>query len=182
MNQSLPVVKHGEKIDAWLSRAVPPLVEMHQLNTAQANRLAKQAWSQVNGGSDLVAKMTGADSPTFDDESSWGENVVNEDAWPDADQATEDDPWPDPFSQSDFDALVSTAAAPTADAPTADAPTAAAPTAAAPTAAAANGVAALLSTLNQLTAIVSGLQGIADVISAIAEPGSRKPVPSTEDT
>lgn len=191
---NLPVVKQGEEINSWLSRSVPALVEMHQLNTEQANRLAKQAWQQINGGGDLVTQMTGEDAPTFEDESSWGENVVEGESWPDPQETGQaaDAQWPDPFSQEDFDALVDNPADPTAQPdpaaptdPTAQPdpaapgdPTMQAPPAAPPTTA--DGVAALLSTLTQLTTIVEGLQGIAKVMGGLApqaQADAKKPLP-----
>lgn len=186
---NLPVVKQGEKIDAWLARSVPALVEQHQLSTEQANRLANQAWQQINGGGDLISQMTGEDSPKFDDESTWGDSVVDGDTWPDPKKAAPgaDDPWPDPFSQEDFDALVDSntdATAPPTDATTPPDQPEPATTQQPPPAAIqspADGVATLLSTLAQLTTIVEGLQELSKVFTALApSTEAKKPMPEEE--
>jgi len=185
---ALPVVKQGEELNAWLQRAVPTLVEQHQMNTQVASRLAKQAWDQINGGQDMISQMTGADQPTFQDQESWGDNVVQSDEWPGANPDGEDPnaAWPDPFSQDDWDQLMQdegkdpTAAASTdpqaaasVDPQAAQAPNPMAPNPMVPPAmqppSVADGVAALLDTLKQITALVEGLQGITKLVGGIAQ-------------
>lgn len=180
---ALPVVKQGEELNAWLQRAVPTLVEQHQMNTQVASRLAKQAWDQINGGQDMISQMTGADQPTFQDQESWGDNVVQSDEWPGANPDGEDPDtaWPDPFSQDDWDQLMQdegkdpTAKGP--DATTSENPLAPNPMTppAAQAASIADGVAVLLDTLKQVTALVEGLQGIAKIVNGMAQTAPQQP-------
>lgn len=178
---ALPVVKQGEELNTWLQRAVPTLVEQHQMNTQTASRLAKQAWDQVNGGQDMISQMTGADQPTFQDQESWGDNVVQSDVWP-SDTPDGEDPdaaWPDPFSQDDWDQLMQEEEddpiAKGPDTPTPPATPAVNPMAPDPMASpmqppsVADGVTALLETLKQVTALVEGLQGITKLVGGIAQ-------------
>lgn len=184
---NLPVVKPGEDINAWLKRSVPALVEQHQLHTEVANRLAKEAWQQVNRGGDLVSQMTGEDQPSFGDPDTWGENVVQADEWPVSTNAPgEEDPWPDPFGQEDFDKLVGNDPTAAADPAAATDPTAVDPATQAPgtdplapppAASPADGVATLLSTLQTLTTVVESLQGLTQALSSFHPPAS----PPTEE-
>lgn len=190
---ALPVVKQGEELNAWLQRAVPTLVEQHQMNTQVASRLAKQAWDQINGGQDLIGQMTGADQPTFQDQDSWGDNVVQGEEWPS--ESSEEDSvaaWPDPFSQDDWDQLMED---PTAKGPAATVPgdplapqppnpmtpnpigrmAGASPYADAQPPSVADGVAALLDTLKQITALVEGLQGITKLVGGLAAAAPQQP-------
>jgi len=184
---SLPVVKQGEELNAWLQRAVPTLVEQHQMNTQVASKLAKQAWEQINGGQDLLSQMTGADQPTFQDQESWGDNVVQSDEWPGANPDGEDPnaAWPDPFSQDDWDQLMrdegkdpaaastDPQAAASADPQAAQSPNLMTPNPMVPSPmqppSVADGVAVLLDTLKQVTALVEGLQGITKLVGGIAQ-------------
>jgi hypothetical protein len=190
---ALPVVKQGEELNAWLQRAVPTLVEQHQMNTQAASRLAKQAWDQINGGQDMISQMTGADQPTFQNQDSWGDNVVQSEEWPaPTDGEDPNAAWPDPFSQDDWDQLMQdegkdpTAAASTdpqaaasVDPQAAQAPNPMAPNPMVPPAmqppSVADGVAALLDTLKQITALIEGLQGITKLVGGIAQAAPQQP-------
>lgn len=184
---ALPVVKQGEELNAWLQRAVPTLVEQHQMNTQVASRLAKQAWDQINGGQDMISQMTGADQPTFQNQDSWGDNVVQSEEWPaPTDGEDPNAAWPDPFSQDDWDQLMEDPTAKGPDATVSGDPLApqppnpmapnpiglmagASPYADAQPPSVADGVAALLDTLKQITALVEGLQGITKLVSGLAQ-------------
>ena len=178
---ALPVVKQGEELNAWLQRAVPTLVEQHQMNTQVASRLAKQAWDQINGGQDMISQMTGADQPTFQDQDSWVDNVVQSEEWPgDGSEEDPDAAWPDPFSQDDWDQLMEEGEDSTAKGPDATAPgdplapqkpnpMAPNPLAPAQPPSVADGVAALLDTLKQITSLVEGLQGITKLVGGLAQ-------------
>lgn len=190
---ALPVVKQGEELNAWLQRAVPTLVEQHQMNTQVASRLAKQAWDQINGGQDMINQMTGADQPTFQDQESWGDNVVQSDEWPGANPDGEDPnaAWPDPFSQDDWDQLMQDEGKDPAAASTDPQAAASVDPQAAQTpnpmtqnpmvpptmqpASVADGVAVLLDTLKQVTALVEGLQGITKLVGSIAQVAPQQP-------
>lgn len=54
MNQQgdTPVVKKGESLQEWVSRAVPYLMQVEKLDEKEANRIASQAWDKVNAGND----------------------------------------------------------------------------------------------------------------------------------